>query len=65
MTFCLRKTDSDESPGKRTADISSQVHKSSDNEDTCEFLPVPITQISNLKNRLSTVAERGEAVETL
>jgi hypothetical protein len=66
MTFCQRNTDCDESPGKQTPDLSSQVHKSSDNEDTCEFLAIPIqTQISCLKNRLSTVAERGEADGTV
>ena len=65
MTFCQPGTDCDESPGKQTADMSSQPRES-DRENACEFLAIPIkVQNSDLKNRLSTVAEGMEAHGTI
>lgn len=64
MTFCQRNSDCDESPGKQTADISSEVQKSNEQSENydknCEFLAV-LDPESGLKKRLSTVVEGAEA----
>lgn len=63
MTFCQRNSDCDESPGKQTADISSEVHKSNYDQN-CEFLAI-LDPKSGLKKRLSTVVEGAEANGTI
>jgi hypothetical protein len=64
MTFCQRNSDCDESPGKQTADISSQVHKSNYDKN-CEFLAILDPNPTNLKKRLSTVVEGNEVNGTV